>query len=119
MLTELGLGPAQSALWGGVWSGVLGGVVAALCPGAPLVHGAFPLGSSLESSLTATPYIFLFIVGVRKLYVNHGTTHQQPDFNHLGTGLAGANFFSINLNHPGWRMLAPVKLGWCHGTQSA
>ena len=88
--------------------------MAALCPGAPLVHGAFPLGSSLESSLTATPYIFLFIVGVRKLYVNHGTTHQQPDFNHLGTGLAGANFFSINLNHPGWRMLAPVKLGWCH-----
>ena len=93
--------------------------MAALCPGAPLVHGAFPLGSSLESSLTATPYIFLFIVGVRKLYVNHGTTHQQPDFNHLGTGLAGANFFSINLNHPGWRMLAPVKLGWCYGTQSA
>ena len=65
------------------------------------------------------PLNILFIVGVSKLFVNHGTTHQQPDLNHLGTGLAGANFFSINFNHPGWRMLAPVKLGWCHGTQSA
>ena len=63
--------------------------------------------------------VLLFIVGVSKLFVNHGTTHQQPDLNHLGTGLAGANFFSINFNHPGWRMLAPVTLGWCHGTQSA
>ena len=29
--------------------------MAALWPAASLVHGAFPLGSSLESSLTATP----------------------------------------------------------------
>ena len=86
----------------------------ALWPGA-----SFTLGSSLESSLTATPYKLLFIVGVSKLFVNHGTTRQQPDLIHHGTGLAGVNFFTINFNHPAWRMLAPVKLGWCHGTQSA
>ena len=47
------------------------------------------------------------------------TLVDNPDLNHLGTGLGSADLLPHLFDHPGWHMLEPVKAGWCHGAQSA